>query len=567
VLELFILEGADRGACSLLDPRAAVIGSDPGCDLVLRDPESRPLHARVSTERGEVVLADLTGGEATWLNGLPLDGPASLREGDRLRCGATILIVLRASAAPRHGKTAFSGIAEPSTAYGPAHAPRRAPLAPGERAEAFLELLAGLGAALDDAPDLPQALLPILDRASTLTEMAWVELRPAGSGSPIAVGAPPVDGAGATTMALHAEGRRVGTLRLPPSDDVSASAAWRALATALAPHVARWWARFERALGAERGIDMVAVSPIMRGVVEALRRVAAKDTTVLLLGESGTGKEVAARAIHSNGRRARAPLITVNAAALTESVLESELFGHEKGAFTGAVARRLGLFELAHGGTLFLDEIGEITPSLQAKLLRVLESGEIRRVGGSETRKVDVRLIAATNRNLRAATRDGRFREDLYYRLAVVEIRLPPLRERPEDFVPLCQHLLERLARERGYSLPTIDDQALAHLRAYPFPGNIRELRNVLERSLLLGDGRRIRPADLPAELLVGHLPSPQADMPAIAPLAEVEKRHIEMVLKLTGWNKKRAAEILRVDRKTLYAKIAAYGLGPDEPR
>jgi DNA-binding NtrC family response regulator len=306
-------------------------------------------------------------------------------------------------------------------------------------------------------------------------------------------------------------------------------------------------------------VDIVAETPAMKTVVDTLRRVAAGDASVLLLGESGTGKEVAARAIQANGARSAGPFVAVNAAAMSEGLLESELFGHEKGAFTGAVARRAGVFELAHGGTLFLDEIGEVSPAMQTKLLRVLETGEVRRVGASGTRRFDVRLIGATNRNLRALMREGVFREDLFYRLAVVEVRIPPLRERPGDLVPLCHELLRALARDRGLAEPALEDAAIARLRAYPFPGNIRELRNILERALILGDGRRIRPEDLPPE--VGGATTLGGELPPFLSLAEAERRHIEDALRLTGWNKKRAAEILEVDRKTLYLKIATFGL------
>jgi transcriptional regulator with PAS, ATPase and Fis domain len=303
-------------------------------------------------------------------------------------------------------------------------------------------------------------------------------------------------------------------------------------------------------------VEIVARSSAMREVVALLHRVAATDSTVLLTGESGCGKEVAAQLVQANGPRAHRPFVTVNSAALSETLLESELFGHERGAFTGAIATKRGLFELARGGTLFLDEIGEIHPAMQAKLLRVLEAREFRRVGGGETLRADVRIIAATNRDLRARVREGRFREDLYYRLAVVEIRIPPLRERGADLRPLCDQILSRLAKDRGIPVPSIDDAAFDCMRRYPFPGNIRELKNALERALIVGDGRTIALVDLPEAMRRFEPAPPEAKFPT---LAEAESRHISTALRVARGNKSRAAELLGIHRKTLYLKLAEH--------
>ncbi len=309
-------------------------------------------------------------------------------------------------------------------------------------------------------------------------------------------------------------------------------------------------------------VELVARSPAMREVVALLRQIAARDTTVLLTGESGSGKEVAAHAIVANSRRAGLPIVALNAAAVTESLIESELFGHEKGAFTGAIARRLGVFELADGGTLFLDEIGDLPAAVQPKLLRALELGEIRRLGGSDVRRVNVRVVAATNRDLRALVREGRFREDLYYRLAVVEVRIPPLRERKEDLAPLCEQILAALCRDRAEPPPALDDEALACLRAYRFPGNVRELRNVLEWALVSATGGRIRAGDLSPAVRGGGGAAGAPEVRALT-LAEVERRHIAAVLEMTGWNKSQAARLLGLGRRTLYERIAHYGLVP----
>jgi DNA-binding NtrC family response regulator len=246
---------------------------------------------------------------------------------------------------------------------------------------------------------------------------------------------------------------------------------------------------------------VVGASSRMREVVQLAERVAPSDATVLLDGESGTGKEVLARAIHASSRRADGPFVAVNCAALGAELLESELFGHEKGAFTGAVHAKPGRMELAAGGTLFLDEIGELRPALQAKLLRVLQEREFERVGGTRTLKADVRVVAATNRDLETAVRAGEFRQDLYYRLKVVALRMPPLRERREDVRPLSLHFLARFAHEAGRPTPRLDDGAATLLEEYAWPGNVRELANVLERAVVLGAGDVVTADDLPEEL------------------------------------------------------------------
>jgi DNA-binding NtrC family response regulator len=303
--------------------------------------------------------------------------------------------------------------------------------------------------------------------------------------------------------------------------------------------------------------DLVSKSPAMQAVFDLARAAARSPSTVLILGESGTGKEVLARAIHLESPRASGPFVAVSCAALPETLLESELFGHEKGAFTGAVARRIGKFEAAHTGTLFLDEIGDISPKLQLDLLRVLEDRRFCRVGGTEPIEVDVRIIAATNRDLRQAVAEGRFREDLYYRLNVIPIRLVPLRERREDIPLLVEDLLERLAAEQGRHVEGVSAEAMARLVAHDWPGNIRELRNVLERALVVATGPVLQPADL------GFTATSTAELDRVGPLSleEVERRHIGNVLRFTGGNISQAARLLGIDRVTLYNKIKKYGL------
>ncbi len=318
--------------------------------------------------------------------------------------------------------------------------------------------------------------------------------------------------------------------------------------------------------------DLASKAPAMQAVFELARSAARSSSTILILGESGSGKEVLARAIHAESPRAEGPFVEVSCAALTETLLESELFGHEKGSFTGAVARRKGKFEAAHKGTLFLDEIGDIGPKLQLDLLRVLEERRFCRIGGNEAVEVDVRIVAATNKDLQKAVANGSFREDLFYRLNVIPIRLPPLRERREDIPLLVDLFVERLSAELEREIDGVSAEAMNALVANPWPGNVRELRNVLERGAVVARGPIIELLDLGLAPLAG--PGAEAPRPggATSPtdsLDEVERRHIAAVLAHTGFNVSQSARVLGVDRVTLYNKMRKYGLkrdGDDEP-
>jgi DNA-binding NtrC family response regulator len=296
--------------------------------------------------------------------------------------------------------------------------------------------------------------------------------------------------------------------------------------------------------------NVVGRSEAMLEVYKTAARVAPSSATVLILGESGTGKERVARAIHAASGRASGPFVPVDCGAIAEGVLESELFGHARGAFTGAQAARRGLFEEANGGTLFLDEIGDIGPALQARLLRALQEGEIRPVGTNEAVAVDVRVVAATNKDLEQAVKEARFREDLYYRLNVVTIRLPPLRDRREDVLLLAEHFVAKLGRPEAAITPPARDL----LVAYAWPGNVRELENVIARALALNPSGMIVPEDLPDAIRhAGAPPVPPAGAAERPTLAEVERRYAAQVLGEHGGNKTRAAEVLGIDRKTLY--------------
>ncbi|ATB48477.1 sigma-54-dependent transcriptional regulator [Corallococcus macrosporus] len=305
-------------------------------------------------------------------------------------------------------------------------------------------------------------------------------------------------------------------------------------------------------------------APAMSPVVEALRKVAPTQATVLLVGESGTGKEVTARALHQWSERADGPFVAVNCAALTETLLESELFGHEKGAFTGAVAQRRGRIELAQGGTFFLDEVGELKAELQAKLLRVLQERRFERVGGTRTLEADVRWVAATNRDLKAMMARGEFREDLYHRLAVFPIRLPSLRERREDLRPLAELLLRRIGDELGRPGLRLSPEAVARLEAFAWPGNVRELRNALERAAILADGPVVEPRHLWLDPTGAGGPAAEAStseggrLPDLT-LEELERRAIEQAIADEAGNRKRAAQRLGIGLRTLYDKLRRY--------
>jgi DNA-binding NtrC family response regulator len=301
---------------------------------------------------------------------------------------------------------------------------------------------------------------------------------------------------------------------------------------------------------------ILAVSAKMEHVLELVRTVAETDSSVVIRGESGTGKELIARAIHAQSRRRYFPLVAVNAGSIPETLLESELFGHEKGAYTGAQYRRKGKIELANGGTLFLDEIGDITPKMQIDLLRVLETHRFTRLGGNQEIESDFRLVCATHRNLEKLVEEEQFREDLFYRINVFNIQVPPLRERPEDVLPLARFFIEKYARAMGKPVKAVAPEAEAVLLAYRWPGNVRELENAVERAMVAGRGPALEARDLPVSALNGD-----ADEPLARSLAALEKEHIARVLSDCEGNVTRAAKVLDIDRATLYNKLKRYGL------
>jgi two-component system NtrC family response regulator len=313
---------------------------------------------------------------------------------------------------------------------------------------------------------------------------------------------------------------------------------------------------------------VMGASPRMRGVAAVADKIAAKPVTVLITGESGTGKEVLARYIHARSDRRNAPFVAVNLPAVPANLVESELFGHERGAFTGADRQKLGKFELANGGTLFLDEIGDLALDLQSKILRALQEHEIERVGGEKPIQLDLRIICATNRDLQTRVKEGKFREDLYWRLKVVPVELPPLRERREDIRDLAQHFFSRIAAEHGRSTQSLSDGALQLLQRYLWPGNIRELENVIERITVVCDSEVIEESDLPYDfaLAAAAAEEPQSDTQTLEQaILAFEKSYLRKALKRNHWKKKKTAEELQIGYSTLKNKLKIYGIAHDD--
>ena len=299
--------------------------------------------------------------------------------------------------------------------------------------------------------------------------------------------------------------------------------------------------------------DIIGESEAVRKMLKDVENIAQSNSSVIISGESGTGKELIARAIHSNSTRKYFPMISVHCGALSESLLESELFGHERGAFTGASFTRKGRFEMADGGTIFLDEIATISPKMQVELLRVLESKTFVRVGGNKEMTSDFRVICATNKDLEAMVKNGTFREDLYYRLNVLNIKVPPLRDRKDDIPYLVNHFIAKYCKSMSRDMLTIEPAALQHLTEFDYPGNVRELENMIERAIVIGNGKEIRLKDLPMGREVIN--------DAVESLVELEKKHVQKILEKYSWNISRSAKALNIDRATLYNKIKRYQL------
>jgi DNA-binding NtrC family response regulator len=324
--------------------------------------------------------------------------------------------------------------------------------------------------------------------------------------------------------------------------------------------------RLRRDIEAREGLSsIVGKSKPIQELMETIRKIAPTDCNVLIIGETGTGKELVARAIHQLSRRSRGPFLALNCGAFTEELLANELFGHEKEAFTGAHSVKQGLFEAANGGTLFLDEIGDMPQAMQVRLLRVIQERAVLRLGGTKTIPVDVRIVAATNKDLKSLVEEGKFRSDLYFRLNVVSLHVPPLSQRREDIPLLAHHFLKKFAARHGKEAREISEEMMAALMNYPFPGNVRELENIIERAVALSKGPVLDIKDLPEDIQLFQMRAVRSRMGALPTLEEAERDYIKWVLEYTGWNKTRASEILGIDRVSLWRKIKQYGLSQEK--
>jgi DNA-binding NtrC family response regulator len=622
---LVVIEGPDVGSEFDIPMRGGGIGRGEDNVVQLSDLAVSRRHCTVEWQGGGFVLVDAGSRNRTVVNGKPVSRHP-LEQGDEVAIGKTRLAFL-----PAEGGLAVLGQGMPSRVtmeVGSGELLRAA--SAGERdhrAARHLASLAGLGQRLRDI-DAGETLGPAAceaaraalaaDRALLLLRDASGRVAPCASASAagradpgaqlalprdamdkvlaeskaIAVDglaggrsamlAPIFGGGGAPVGMLYAD-RATGPA--PPWDEVDLlglGCVAHLVSAAMAGLAAREvLERENRSLEEQAGGgEFIGASPEARAVFAFVAKVGPSDATVLLTGESGSGKEMVARAVHRTSRRRRQPFVAVNCAALTETLIESELFGHEKGAFTGATERKVGRFEAADKGTLFLDEVGELPLSCQTKFLRVLEEQSFERVGGTRPLEVDVRVVAATNRDLGEMVRSGQFREDLFYRLSVIHAVVPPLRARPGDIAALAEHFLARLRRQVARRVTGFTPQAMHALASHAWPGNVRELRNAVERAIVLGEGALIRLEDLPPQLW-GGVPAMSAPARPVAPLAEeampgraaspapagprplkeLERDGILAALAATGGNKAQAATLLEIDRSTLYKKIKDYGI------
>lgn len=612
---LELIEGrADPDALEVKDE--VVLGRHQGCELRLFDETTSRRHARITCTDDEVTLEDLGSSNGTWLNGVRIEGPARLFEGDVLRIGDTQLRYLCGDGADR--VTVVEGEADDDVlaALDP-DAADPALEAAGESAIRRLRFVCDGAVACADAAEIPAMITDLfgLIVEAFAPERALICLRGSGGALEIAAAHPegatprtsttlrkrvleggeavlvkdahdPTDGAGGMSMVRSryrsmlaaplkvAEGVLGFVSVEAVSPDAYAEGDLRALAAA-ARQAALGLRNLRALLGAReevrrlRAVTTGGAPPFLGedGSIDAvrtlIRKAAVADAPVLITGETGTGKELVARHLHAESPRAARPFVALNCAALVEGLLESEFFGHEKGAFTGATEQRDGRIAQASDGTLFLDEVGELPATLQAKLLRVLSEGTFRRVGGKDSLPMRCRVLAATNRDLKQMVKEGTFREDLFYRLQVLEIDVPPLRERPGDVIVIAEASLERLAAQLGRRVPRLAQDARAVLEAYPWPGNVRELLNVLERALVLLEGDTITAADLPQDVRERRVHDEDAPRPSseVMTIREAEKRAVRAALEHTGGKKGAAAAVLGISWPTLNRKIREYGL------
>ena len=604
---LIAVSGPFAGATFALGEDAVTLGRDRASTLHLRDLAVSRQHCVIEPASNAFRVRDLDSRHGTFVNGVPVRERV-LQPGDQIAVGESLFLFQVDDPVSRRTDDVFleerSVVAE-STAQRPADASRYLRRAdgeppPGERSARDLQALLRIGQeihALRATEPLARRLLELLletmpaerttllllDRAGEPASGFALDRDGSAASFPLArtlverlvrertaVLANDMPEAGTRSLLaapLFAPAGPLGVLYLDTGkpggcfdelhlDLLTAVAGMAALALANTRHM-EWLDEERGRLEASLDVDLVGESPRMREIWRLLARVAPSDSTVLLRGESGTGKEIAARALHRKSRRASRPFVAINCATLSQTLLESELFGHERGAFTGAMERKIGKFEVADSGTLLLDEVGEIPPPLQAKLLRVLQEREFERLGSTRPIRVNVRVIAATNRDLEKAIQEGTFRDDLFYRLNVISCTLPPLRERREDIPLLASHFAARFGHQLGRRVAGFSPEARACLERYPWPGNVRELSNAIERAVVLGDDDLIRPEDLPETILealpaTGRVPvTPYHDT-----VNETKKRSILNAIEQAGGNLTKAAELLGLNANYLHRLI-----------
>jgi two-component system, NtrC family, response regulator AtoC len=560
-LQILVVEGEAMATHDLPERGSLLVGRATDADVLLADPSTSAKHARVLVGGGGVSIEDLGSRNGTQLRGqkIPPNEPQVIAPGEAVLLGSAVLLVQRRGGAARPRRLWPHGYFEARLAEecdlaeggGTPFSIARVDIDGGAGAESFLAAAEALRPSDIVGSYAPQAFEIILRRANSDTAQRVMEalvrrLRGAGIGARVALAHFPAHGqsAGALIERACAELRPRG------------AAADRASAR-----------------------DVVVVDERMREIYRLAEKAAGGVINVLVLGETGVGKEVLAETVHKASKRAGGPFLCLNCAALTENLLESELFGHERGAFTDAKTAKTGLLEAASGGTVFLDEIGEMSPTLQAKLLRVIETKQVTRVGGLKPVAIDVRFVSATHRDLVNEIREKRFRSDLYYRLNGLRLQIPPLRERRSEIRPLCDGFLARLAKESGLArVPCLTDDAAALLEAYSWPGNIRELRNVMERALLLSDGDDIEPDHLPLETLSAPVEVGTVAMAEVAADPPVmddrwnakeksERARILEALRAEGGNQTRAAKKLGISRGTLLARLERFEIARPQKR
>ena len=564
--EFLVVHGPRVGECFSLGPGEVHIGRDPRSTIHLDEPGIAWEHCLVSRAGDGYRVLDRRSGTGTFVNGMR-SSDHRLEPGDQVAVGSTVLVYREASTVSHAGSAQNTLLRACSLlflfrALASAESPSLRDVLEAQLLRLIGDLIPSTGGAVrlvSDAAELPAACpTPSLE---ILGDRVCRE------------GAVVAHESCEVVVPLYVRGVIAGLIaaRFPPDqaahlnehcETLAALATLGATALETVQEVASL--KIEKALLLEQlggaALGIVGKSPPLRKLMEQVSRVAGTDTSVLILGESGTGKEMVANALHRQSSRANRPFVAINCAALTETLLESELFGHEKGAFTGAVAQKKGKLEVAEGGTVFLDEIGELAATLQAKLLRVLQQREFERVGGTRTLKLNIRLIAATNRDLTAAVRRGTFREDLYHRLNVVAFQVPPLRERREDIPALAAHFLDRTSARCHRRVRGIAPEALSYLLAYPWPGNVRELENAIERAVVLGQSDMLVPEDLPETVLDASAPS-QEPGALQGSVTDVKRRLIIRAWQESRGDYKQAAAKLNIHPNSLLRLVRTLGL------